>query len=199
MHIKHTFKGPQLQGKAELFLQHPDGERIVIARSSNRILREGVDLLSQCAAGARRVDGMYFVYTNDVSVTAAPFDYATRAIDLRSAPWTDANNGFTRNALAGIPTYSSSDGTKYNSNQGIFTALSGSTPAVPVAGNEVVDGTTKFYAACLVSRGVEIEDDMLLAGVAFEEITGVDDQYLDKIANMSVGVRWTITFETNEV
>lgn len=187
-----------MYGQIELFLRTPSGDK-VLGMKRNRILREGVDAMSQIMAGVRAVDGVYFIYTNSGTVSAAPFDYATKAADLRVAPWTDALNGFTRNALAGNPIYSSSDVAKYNSNRVSFTALASAVPAVPVAGNEVIGGTTRFYAACLVSRGQAIEDDMLYAGVAFEELTGQDNSSLLKQANATVGIRWTLTYETSEV
>jgi len=193
MHTKDSYRG--ISGFAELFVMHGHTRQSIGRR--NCIVRTGMGVMARALAGNKWVNGMYLGYTN-AAVATTPVGYDHTAGWFQST-WNSSTRGFVRVPLAAQPSYATSDATRYNENQVTFTAISNSVVTIPVAGNELQDNVSKYCMGGLCYLDPEgYSSDILFAGVAFEEPTGVDNFALTKIPNAQVGMRWTITLTTNE-
>jgi len=189
---------PALRGEVTLFAQHGDGTLTTLGQGRNKIVRQGMSVLSSAIAGDIEINGMYMAYTNG-AVSTTDTEYTDTASSVVAA-WSNSTDGVVRVPLIANPSFSTSDGAKYTQNQAIFTALSDTTPVVPGAGNAVTDSTSKFYAAGLIYRHPDgYADDLLFSVINFDDITLTPDDSITKLANVRIGMHWTITMDTTEV
>jgi len=185
----------RMSGYAEL-IRMIGHERQIIGHS-NKIVRTGMGVLARALAGARYINGMYLAYTNGV-VDTSPVGYDYTAGWFQTV-WNSSERGFVRVPLAAQPAYRTSDATLFDENRVGFTSISTGVVAIPVAGNEIQDNITKFCMGGLTWLSPDgYGSDVLFAAVAFEEPTGSDNFSLTKLPNAQIGMRWTITFETDE-
>lgn len=193
MNAKETVS--RMSGYAEL-IRIVGHEHQVIGRS-NKIVRTGMGVLARALAGSRYINGMYLAYTNGVVATSpVGYDYTTGWFQTI---WNSSERGFVRVPLAAQPSYGTSDSTLYTENQARFTSISTNAPAIAVSGNEIQDNITKYCMGGLCWLDTSgYGNDILFAAVAFEEPTGTDNFSLTKLPNAQIGMRWTITFETDE-
>jgi hypothetical protein len=182
--------GLYVYGDVEIFLRRPGQPDETLQRRKNLVLYSAYDLLAKAAGGQQLVNGMYLAYSND----AVPADVVPpeRRASWYSTTGSVAPLGFVRVPLIGEPAYASTDATRYLNNRVSFTAISDGRVCVPVSGNELTDGVSKFYGAALIWLGATYAQDVLFSAVNFKDATGAD--YYLKIPNGQVGVRWFLSF-----
>jgi len=180
-------------GEVEVFVRK-DGKDRVIHRQKNLIVNSGMDLLARAAAGDISINGMYIAHSNAGSPVGAPSPDVTRTANYYQTTGSDASTGFMRVPLAAAPTFSSTDGVTYNSNKATFLAISDKNVAVPVSGNEVIDGTSIVFGAALVYQDPnDLAGDLLYSSVVFTDLAGVIDE-ITMLAGAQIGVRWSQSF-----
>jgi hypothetical protein len=150
----------------------------------NMILYSGYDLMARAIAGDNVVNGMYFEFTNNAGFTPDPISMDRTAAYYAALSGTE---GYIRNTTASrCPVYQASAPT-YNHNRVTFLGIADQ--AAESSGAEVVDNTSRFYSAALVSIpdfDDKSKDVLFSAGLLTAELT--------KPANANIGVRWTIEF-----
>jgi hypothetical protein len=189
--MKTRISGPWLRGDVEVF-SRLRGVDTVVYKKRNLIVNEGSDVMAQAVAGGLFVNGMYLNFTNSPGATP-PFDPVTvdRTAELYQTSGSIAPLGVVRVPTLAQPEFSTSDNTKYNGNQVRFTAISDSNVLNdPGPAASLIDGVSNFYGAALLYLDPEdLTQDLLLAAVNF-------DDFVVKVANAQIGVRWTLTFTT---
>jgi hypothetical protein len=188
--MKTKISGPWLRGDIEVFSRLRGVDTVVYSKR-NLIVNEGSDVLAMAAAGGVFVNGMYLNFTNSPGGTP-PFDPVTvdRTADLYQSAGSVSPLGVVRVPTLSEPEFSTSDNTKYNNNQVRFTAISDTNVLNDDTAAELIDGVSNFYGASLLYLDPnDPTNDLLLAAVNF-------DDFIVKVANAQIGVRWTLTFTT---
>jgi len=187
--MKMRSKGPQVQGRVEIFHVYPNGDKHTVFRGKNTIVNSGSDILAKALAGELAVNGMYLRYFNGAGPVASATIPATRTATYYHN--LAADEGIVRVATLAEPSYASSDETTYDNNNVVFVSITDSN----TIGAALTDGLSNFFQAALVVLDSDDYTDDILFSAAFFLSSG-SVVLVPKIANAQVGVRWTVSFTT---
>lgn len=149
----------------------------------NLVANQAADIMASVLAGGTAVNGMYLVYRNDPGAVSITPDKTNTAATYAAA---SANRGLVRVTTIGEPSLAQV-GSDYVNNKITFVGVTDGSAFFPLV--PVVDGTSVFYTAALVSIPDELTqaDDLIFS-------CGDLGTAITKAAGAQVGLRWSITF-----
>jgi hypothetical protein len=146
----------------------------------NMITRQGGDVMAAALAGLRKINCVYFAYSNQPGALEIGASEHNTAATYRAAV---AGRGVARSLALSSPCFASS-GDGFAANRMTVTAV---TSGSKLSGEDMADGVSAIYHAALVSVADEgdAQTDMVFscANLDVERV---------KSAGAQIGVRWTL-------
>lgn len=153
-------------------------------RQPNLVVYEAADIMAECVAGLRKIDGMYIAFENSDVTKYSPD--VTNDASYYNPVTPVADRSFVRVTTLGEPIIETTD-PNYGGNKITFLGVTDGSSFFPSV--VLTDSVSVLYHSALVSmsnEGVQ-EDDMIFSCADFAiPVT--------KIAGSQLGVRWELTF-----
>lgn len=161
-----------------------DGIWAPFHRQPNLVVYEAADIMAECVAGLRKINGMYIAFEN-ANVTKYTPDVTNNAAYYNPAAPVD-DRSFVRVTTLGEPIIETTD-PEYGGNKITFLGVTDGSSFFP--GVVLEDGVSILYHSALVSiDDKETQTDDMIFSCADFSIP------VTKIAGSQLGVRWELTF-----
>lgn len=176
--MNETVKG--ISGWVDLF-EVRGGVWLPAGGQPNQITTQGADVMALALAGLRKLNCMYFAYSNGTGVSPLNSSEYNNASTYAAVV---SGRGVGRSLAVSAPSFSSS-GSGFDGNRITITAM---TSGDKLSGEDLLDSVSSVYHVALVSAA----DD---SDASLDMVFSCSDLTVERVksAGAQIGVRWTLT------